>query len=96
MFYLILAIMLVLFYIFVAPRYVKGTINLIVAVFLLVALVIALILVFLKIMQFSTNFWIGLVMILIGFWAMRDIYYLDKKTKDRQKRTGQPSPYRYR
>ncbi|HEM3577183.1 TPA: DUF3165 family protein [Streptococcus suis] len=81
MFYLILAILLVLFYIFVAPRYVKGTINLIVAVFLLVALVIALILGFLKIMQFSTNFWVGLVMVLIGLWAMRDIHYLDSSPK---------------
>ncbi|HFI0342991.1 TPA: DUF3165 family protein [Streptococcus suis] len=81
MFYLILAILLVLFYIFVAPRYVKGTINLIVAVFLLVALVIALILGFLKIMQFSTNVWVGLVMVLIGLWAMRDIHYLDSSPK---------------
>lgn len=81
MFYLILAILLVLFYIFVAPRYVKGTINLIAAVFLLVALVIALILGFLKIMQFSTNFWVGLVMVLIGIWAMRDIHYLDSTPK---------------
>lgn len=88
--------MLVLFYIFIAPRNIKGTMNLIAAVFLLVALAIALVLGFLRIMQFSKEIWVGLLMILIGFWAMRDIYYLDKKTKDRQKRTGQPSPYRYR
>ncbi|HFI2473358.1 TPA: DUF3165 family protein [Streptococcus suis] len=81
MFYLILAILLVLFYIFVAPKNVKGTINLILAVFLLVVLVIALILGFLKIMQFSTNFWVGLVMVLIGIWAMRDIHYLDSSPK---------------
>ncbi|HFI0646321.1 TPA: DUF3165 family protein [Streptococcus suis] len=81
MFYLILAILLVLFYIFVAPKNVKGTINLILAVFLLVVLVIALILGFLKIMQFSTNFWLGLIMIFIGVWAMRDIYNLDSSPK---------------
>ncbi len=44
MFYLILAIMLVLFYIFIAPSNIKGTMNLIAAVFLLVALAIALVL----------------------------------------------------
>lgn len=81
MFYLILAILLVLFYIFVAPKNVKGTINLILAVFLLVVLVIALILGFLKIMQFSTSFWLGLIMIFIGVWAMRDIHYLDSSPK---------------
>ena len=78
MFYLILAIMLVLFYIFIAPRNIKGTMNLIASVFLLVALAIALVLGFLRIMQFPKEIWVGLLMILIGFWAMRDIYYLDK------------------
>ncbi|HFH9947634.1 TPA: DUF3165 family protein [Streptococcus suis] len=81
MFYLILAILLVLFYIFVAPKNVKGTINLILAVFFLVVLVIALILGILKIMQFSTKFWIGLIMILIGLWAMRDIHNLESSPK---------------
>ncbi|HFI0352609.1 TPA: DUF3165 family protein [Streptococcus suis] len=76
MFYLILAIMLALFYIFVVPKYVKGTINLIVAVFVLVLLLIALILGFLKMMQLSIEIWLGIVMVLIGLWAMRDIHYL--------------------
>lgn len=81
MFYLILAIMLVLFYIFVAPKNVKGTINLIVAVFLLVALFAALLLGFLKIMQFPSEVWIGLVLVLIGLWALRDIHYMDRESK---------------
>ena len=85
MFYLILAIMLVLFYIFIAPRNIKVTMNLIASVFLLVALAIALVLGFLRIMQFPKEIWVGLLMILIGFWAMRDIYYLDKEPKDRQR-----------
>ncbi len=41
--------------------------NLIAAVFLLVALAIALVLGFLRIMQFSKEIWVGLLMILIGF-----------------------------
>ncbi len=48
MFYLILAMLLVLFYIFAAPNNIRGTINLMVAVFVLVALFIALLLVFFK------------------------------------------------
>lgn len=81
MFYLILAIMLALFYIFVAPKYVKGTINLIVAVFILVLLLIVLILGFLKMMQLSIEIWLGIVMVLIGLWAMRDIHYLERPSK---------------
>ncbi|NRG68295.1 DUF3165 family protein [Streptococcus suis] len=81
MFYLILAILLALFYIFVVPKYVKGTINLIVAVFVLVLLLIALILGFLKMMQLSIEIWLGIVMVLIGLWAMRDIHYLERPSK---------------
>lgn len=81
MFYLILAIMLALFYIFVAPKYVKGTINLIVAVFILVLLSIALILGFLKMMQLSIEILLGIVMVLIGLWAMRDIHNLERPSK---------------
>ncbi|MGQ7461620.1 DUF3165 family protein [Streptococcus suis] len=96
MFYLILAILLVLFYIFVAPKNVRETINIILAVFVLVLLSIALVLGFLKIMQFPSEVWVGMLMVLLGIWAMRDIYYLDKEPKDRQRRTERPGPYRYR
>ncbi|HGA1494293.1 TPA: DUF3165 family protein [Streptococcus suis] len=81
MFYLILAIMLVLFYIFVAPKNVRGTINIILAVFVLVLLSIALVFGFLKIMQLSTEVWIGMVIVLIGLWALWDIHYLDRPSK---------------
>lgn len=88
--------MLVLFYVFVAPRNVRGTMNLIAAVFLLVALATALILGFLKIMQFPREVWVSLILIIIGFWAMRDIYYLDREPRVRQKRSARNRPYRYR
>ncbi|HEM6089104.1 TPA: DUF3165 family protein [Streptococcus suis] len=81
MFYLILAIMLVLFYIFVAPKNVRGTINIILAVFVLVLLSIALVFGFLKIMQLSTEVWVGMVIVLIGLWALWDIRYLDRPSK---------------
>ncbi|HEL2383177.1 TPA: DUF3165 family protein [Streptococcus suis] len=81
MFYLILAIMLALFYIFVAPKYVKGTINLIVAVFVFVLLSIALVLGFLKMMQSPSELWIGLLMILLGAWALFDIHRMDQFSK---------------
>ncbi|MBY5035274.1 DUF3165 family protein [Streptococcus gallolyticus] len=81
MFYLILAMMLVLFYIFVAPSNVKGTMNLVASVFLLVALVIAIVLGFLRILQSPPQLWLGLAMVLLGYWALRDIYFMDKPTR---------------
>lgn len=94
MFYLILAILLVLFYIFVAPRHIKGTINVIIAVFLLVGLLVALMLGFLKIMQFPTNVWIGLIVVLVGIWAIVDLHYLDKEREYRQERRTRKHTYR--
>lgn len=73
--------MLALFYIFVAPKNVRGTINIILAVFVLVLLSIALVFGFLKIMQLSTEVWVGMVIVLIGLWALWDIRYLDRPSK---------------
>lgn len=81
MFYLILAMMLVLFYIFMAPRNVKGTMNLVASVFLLVGLVIAVVLGFLQVLQSPPELWIVIGMCLIGYWGLRDIYFMDKKNK---------------
>lgn len=81
MFYLILGIMLLLFYIFAAPKNVKGTMNLVASVFFLVALVIALVLGFLRILQSPPEFWLCLVMMAIGLLAMRDIYFMDSPRK---------------
>ncbi len=81
MFYLILALMLVLFYIFAAPRSVKGTMNLVASVFLLVALVIAIVLGFLKVVESPPELWMGVIMSLLGIWTMYDIAKMEKKGK---------------
>lgn len=85
MFYLIIAIMLVLFYIFAAPRNVKGTMNLVASVFLLVGLVVALLLGFLRVVQSPPEIWLCLSMIVIGLWAMRDIYLMPQSRRARRK-----------
>lgn len=78
MFYLILAIMLLLFYIFAAPKSVKGTINLVASVFVLGAFVILLILGVLQVVKSPPELWMSLLMSLLGIWAMYDLYHLDK------------------
>ena len=80
MFYLILAMLLVLFYIFAAPNNIRGTINLMVAVFVLVAL-------FIKVLEFSSHVWVAIIMFMIAFWAMWDIHHLDKPNTKRSSRT---------
>ncbi|MBL6537522.1 DUF3165 family protein [Streptococcus suis] len=81
MFYLIIAIILVLFYLFVAPNNIKGTMNVVIAVFLIVILFAALLLGFLKIMEVSLEVWLGIAMVILGLFAMRDIYHLDRPKK---------------
>lgn len=81
MFYLILGIMLVLFYIFAAPQNIKGTMNLVASVFLLVALVIVLVLGFLRILKSPPEIWLCLAMIFLGLWAMRDLYLMPRSKK---------------
>lgn len=85
MFYLILGIMLVLFYIFAAPQNIKGTMNLVASVFLLVALVIALILGFLRILKSPPEIWLCLTMIFLGLWAMRDLYLMPRTSRSKKK-----------
>ncbi|MBF0775262.1 hypothetical protein BVE84_01795 [Streptococcus azizii] len=94
MFYLILAIMLVLFYIFVAPSNIKGTMNVVAAVFVVVGLLITLLLGFLRILQSPPEMWLVAGMVMVGLWAMRDIYFLDKAEKTHV--TSRRRPYRYR
>ncbi|MBO4107373.1 DUF3165 family protein [Streptococcus suis] len=81
MFYLIIAIILVLFYLFVAPNNIKGTMNVLIAVFLIVILFAALLLGFLKILEVPLEVWLGIAMVILGLLAMRDIYHLDRPKK---------------
>ncbi len=85
MFYLILAIMLLLFYIFAAPRNIKGTMNLVASVFLLVGLVIVLLLGFLRVVQSLPEIWLCIGMIIVGGWAMCDIYFMPRAGAARKK-----------
>ena len=85
MFYLIIAIMLLLFYIFFSFCNVKGTMNLVASVFLLVGLVIVLILGILKVVQSPPEIWLCIGMIVVGFWAMWDIYHMPRSAYTRKK-----------
>ncbi len=87
MFYLILALMLVLFYIFAAPNSIRGTMNLVLIVFLVVALIVAIILGLLRILQAPAEIWVCFIMTFLGMWAMRDIAMMQRPSHKKRQNT---------
>ena len=73
MFYLIIAILIISYYIFMAPKTIRNTLGMIG----LVGLV--------KIMQSPPEIFLALAMVALGFFALRDVYRLPvKKNKNEQ------------
>lgn len=79
MFYFILAILLVLFYIFAAPTAIKGTIHLMLAGFALVLVIALIVLAIMRVTQSPIELWVSLLMITLGLWALWDIGGMTKK-----------------
>lgn len=73
MFYLILAVLLVLFYIFAAPKAIKGTLNIMLLVLGIVLLMTLTLLAIISLTRSSAEFWVGGTLTFIGFWAIWDL-----------------------
>ena len=73
MVYLIIGILLLLLYVFATPQSIKGTVNVVILVFGLVALVILLLLSALKIFQLPAEFFVAIAMIALAYFSLRDI-----------------------
>lgn len=73
MFYLILAVLLVLFYIFAAPKAIKGTLNIMLLVLGIVLLMTLTLLAIISLTRSSAEFWVGGVLTFIGLWAIWDL-----------------------
>ena len=73
MVYLIIGILLLLLYIFATPQSIKGTVNIVILVFGLVALIILLLLSGMQIFQLSAEILIALGMIALTYFSLRDI-----------------------
>lgn len=81
MFYLIIAILLVLYYVFVAPKTVKNTMNMISLVAIVAFLLVLAGMTFIKILQSPPEILVGLGMIVVGYYALRDVMRLSKKSR---------------
>lgn len=83
MFYVIVAVLIVSYYFFMAPKTIRNTLNMIgmvgaVALFLVLAAMS-----FVKMMQSPPEIFLGLAMVTLGFFAIRDVYRLPSKETEK-------------
>lgn len=84
MVYLVLGILLLLLYVFATPESIKGTVNIVAMVCILVALLILLALSFLKIFQLPTEIFLVIAMLILAYFSVRDITLMPVKKGKRR------------
>ncbi|HEU9789145.1 TPA: DUF3165 family protein [Streptococcus pneumoniae] len=84
MVYLVLGILLLLLYVFATPESIKGTVNIVAMVCILVALLILLVLSFLKIFQLPTEIFLAIAMLILSYFSVRDITLMPVKKSKRR------------
>lgn len=83
MFYLIVAILIVSYYFFMAPKTIRSTLNMIGMVGAVALLLVLAAMSFVKIMQSPPEIFLGLAMVALGFFAIRDVYRLPSKKDEK-------------
>lgn len=78
MVYFILGILILLFYIFMTPRSIRGTLNSVTLVVLIVSIIV---LSCLAIFQLPSEFFVGAFLAFIGYLALVDISRMSNKQK---------------
>ena len=73
MVYLIIGILLLLLYVFATPESIKGTVNIFVVIFALVALLILFVLSAFQIFQLPAEVFITIAMLFLAYFSLRDI-----------------------
>ena len=81
MFYLIVALLIALYYFFMAPKTVRNTLNAIGLVGLVALLLVFSVMSFIKILQLPGELYIGLIMIPLGYTAFKETLNLSEKKK---------------
>ncbi|EHJ56989.1 hypothetical protein HMPREF9318_01397 [Streptococcus urinalis FB127-CNA-2] len=79
MFYLIIAILIVSYYFFLAPKTVRNTLNMIGLVAIVALLIVLAGMSFIKLIQSPPELFIGLAMIVLTYFAIKDILTLSDK-----------------
>ncbi|AXQ78206.1 DUF3165 family protein [Streptococcus chenjunshii] len=79
MFYLIIAILVVLYYFFMAPKTIRNTLNMIGLAASVVLLLTLAVMSFIKIIQFPPEIFVTIGMVLLAYFAFKDIWNLAPK-----------------
>ena len=81
MVYFILGILILLFYIFITPRSIRGTLNSVTLVVLIVSIIVLSCLAIFQIFQLPSEFFVGAFLAFIGYLALVDISRMSNKQK---------------
>ena len=84
MFYAIIAILLLMYYIFIAPKTIKNTMNMISVVGIIAFLMVLAGMTFIRFIQSPPEIFIGIGMIIVGYYALKDVLHL--RTRPKKKR----------
>ena len=84
MFYAIIAILLLMYYIFIAPKTIKNTINMISVVGIIAFLMVLAGMTFIRIIQSPPEIFIGIGMIIVGYYALKDVLHLRTRPKNKR------------
>ncbi|MFC2366339.1 MAG: DUF3165 family protein, partial [Streptococcus mutans] len=76
MFYAIIAILLLMYYIFIAPKTIKNNMNMISVVGIIAFLMVLAGMTFIRIIQSPPEIFIGIGMIIVGYYALKDVLHL--------------------
>ncbi|EFR44279.1 DUF3165 family protein [Streptococcus pseudoporcinus] len=82
MFYLIIAILIVSYYIFMAPKSIKNTLSMIGLVALVALLIVLAGMSLIKILESPPEIFVVIAMIAVSFFALRDILRMPTKNKN--------------
>ena len=84
MFYAIIAILLLMYYIFIAPKTIKNTMNMISVVGIIAFLMVLAGMTFIRIIQSPPEIFIGIGRIIVGYYALKDVLHLRTRPKNKR------------
>ncbi|HHF7054134.1 DUF3165 family protein [Streptococcus mutans] len=84
MFYAIIAILLLMYYIFIAPKTIKNTMNMISVVGIIAFLMVLAGMTFIRFIQSPPEIFIGIGMIIVGYYALKDVLHLRTRPKNKR------------
>ncbi|MGT2930319.1 DUF3165 family protein [Streptococcus dentasini] len=85
MFYFIVAILIAIYYFFAAPKTVKNTMNMISTMGIVAVLLVMSILGFVKLIQSPPEVFVGIAMIGVAYFSLRDVIRLSPRPNKHRK-----------